>query len=142
MPFRALRRTPALLPLALSFLALGGCGLKHPTADLVNGKQLFIQKCGACHTLAHASTNGTIGPNLDVAFQQDRADGIKSASIEGLVSSWIEHPNTQGVMPSMLFKGQDAQDVAAYVAAVAAQPGKDTGALASGPQKVQVTPAA
>ena len=30
----------------------------------------------------------------------------------------------------MLVKGQDAQDVAAYVAAVAAKPGQDTGALA------------
>ena len=34
-------------------------------------------------------------------------------------------------MPAMLVKGQDAQDVAAYVAAVAAEPGQDTGALAA-----------
>ena len=34
-------------------------------------------------------------------------------------------------MPADLVTGQDARDVAAYVAAVAGQPGKDAGALAS-----------
>jgi mono/diheme cytochrome c family protein len=116
---------------ALVLLALGGCAIKHPTASLVNGKVLFAKSCGSCHTLSHASTSGTTGPNLDDAFRQDRADGFKSASIQGLVDYWIRYPNTQGVMRAMLLKGQQAQDVAAYVGAVAALPGKDTGALAS-----------
>ena len=115
---------------ALAALALGGCSLKHPTANLVHGKQLFVQKCGACHTLSHAGSQGQVGPNLDDAFARDRADGEKSSSIQGLVSYWIQYPNTQGVMPAGLFKGQDAQDVAAYVAQVASIPGQDTGALA------------
>jgi mono/diheme cytochrome c family protein len=69
-------------------------------------------------------------------------DGVKSTSIEGLVDYWIQYPNTQGVMPSMLVKGQDAQDVAAYVAAVAAIPGQDSGALARAvAAKVNPTPA-
>jgi plastocyanin len=111
-------------------LALGGCTLKHPTANLVHGKQLFVAKCGACHTLSHAGSQGQVGPNLDHAFAQDRADGEKSSSIQGLVSYWIQYPNTQGVMPAGLFKGQDAEDVAAYVAQVASVPGQDSGALA------------
>jgi mono/diheme cytochrome c family protein len=109
---------------------LAGCAVKHPTANLVNGKQLFVSKCGSCHALSHASTSGTTGPNLDDAFRQDRVDGVKSTSIQGLVSYWIRYPNTQGVMPADLFKGQQAQDVAAYVASVASKPGQDTGALA------------
>lgn len=131
MPYRAFASKVALLPLALVLIGLGGCGLKHPTADLVTGKQLFIQKCGVCHTLSHASTKGSIGPNLDDAFRQDRKDGEKSTSIEGLVDYWIQYPNSQGVMPSRIFTGQNAQDVAAYVAYVAAQPGQDSGALAA-----------
>jgi mono/diheme cytochrome c family protein len=109
---------------------LGGCSLKHPTANVVQGKVLFVQKCGACHTLAHANTTGTIGPNLDDAFREDRVGGFKSHSIQGLVDFWIQYPDAGSVMPAMLYKGQDAQNVAAYVAAVAAIPGQDTGQLA------------
>ena len=142
MPRRLVRTSHGLVlgPLALLLLALGGCDVKHPTADLVRGKQLFVQKCGSCHTLGHAATSGTVGPNLDDAFRQDRADGVKSTSIQGLISYWIQYPNTQGVMPARLFTGQEAQDVAAYVARVAAIPGQDVGALATAVQTVAQKP--
>jgi mono/diheme cytochrome c family protein len=127
---------------ALSVVSLGGCALKHPTANLVTGKKLFASNCASCHTLSHANSTGTVGPNLDDAFRQSRIDGVKGTSIEGLVSYWIQFPNTQGVMPPMLVKGQAATDVAAYVAHVAAVPGQDTGALAAAvAQKVNPTPA-
>jgi len=139
---RLLARLAVIVLGALGVLALGGCTLKHPTANLVHGKVLFVQKCGACHTLSHAGTQGTVGPNLDDAFVQDRADGEKTVSIQGLVDYWIQYPNSQGRMPAKLVKGQDAQDVAAYVAHVAAVPGQDTGELASAvQQQVPVTPA-
>jgi mono/diheme cytochrome c family protein len=137
-PFRLLL---ALAAMALLVVGLSGCSLKHPTADTVKGKELFVSKCGACHTLSHANTTGVTGPNLDDAFHQDRADGVKSTSIEGLVDYWIQHPNTQGVMPSGLFKGQEAQDVAAYVGQVAAIPGQDTGELANAGGVTGTTPA-
>lgn len=116
---------------AILVLALGGCTLKHPTANVVAGKIMFQKTCGSCHTLSHAGTSGTVGPNLDAAFSQDRADGVKSASIQGLVDYWIQFPNTQGVMPPRLLKGQQAQNVAAYVGLVAGVPGKDAGELAN-----------
>jgi plastocyanin len=128
---RALKGPLALLPATMVLVALGGCAVKHPTSDLPNGKLLFVNKCSSCHTLAHANAQGTVGPNLDDSFRQDRADGVKSTSIQGLVDYWIRYPNTQGVMPAMLVKGQDAQDVAAYVAHVAAIPGQDSGQLAN-----------
>jgi mono/diheme cytochrome c family protein len=127
---------------ALIVVGLSGCALKHATANLVTGKQLFVAKCGSCHTLAHANTTGDIGPNLDDAFRQDRIDGVKGSSIEGLVDYWVQFPNSQGAMPAGLVRGQAAQDVASYVAAVASQPGQDTGALAAAVAvKVPVTAA-
>jgi mono/diheme cytochrome c family protein len=140
-----LRRTVIRLAAGVAvLLVVGGCasGIKHPTANLVSGKVMFQKNCGSCHTLAHASTSGTTGPNLDDAFRQDRADGVKSTSIQGLVDYWIRYPNTQGVMPKGIVEGQDAQDVAAYVAAVASKPGKDTGALATAGGVTGTTPAA
>ena len=83
------QKLAAIAPVALLLLAVGGCAVKHPVTNLVRGKQLFVTKCGVCHTLSHANTTGPVGPNLDVAFRQDRADGIKTASIEGLVDNWI-----------------------------------------------------
>jgi mono/diheme cytochrome c family protein len=148
----ALRARTLLLivPVVLA-VALGGCNVKHPTANLVNGKMMFQAKCGSCHTLSHANTTASVGPNLDDAFRQDRADGIKSTSIQGLIDYWIRYPNSQGVMPANCGKPvngahfcmtrQEVQDVAAYVGAVAAKPGQDTGALALGPQAVAPTPA-
>jgi mono/diheme cytochrome c family protein len=127
---------------AAALVLLGGCSVKHPTANVVQGKVLFTQKCGSCHTLAHANTSGTTGPNLDDMFVQPRADGVNSSAIQGLVDYWIRYPNTQGVMPAMLYHGQNAQDVAAYVAAVAGRPGKDTGALAAAGGVTGTTPAA
>jgi mono/diheme cytochrome c family protein len=130
-PSRVRRTVFRLAAAAAVLMAVGGCAVKHPTANVVNGKIQFQKSCGSCHTLSHAATSGTTGPNLDDAFRQDRLDGYKSTSIQGLVDYWIAHPNTQGVMPRALIKGQNAEDVAAYVAAVAAKPGKDSGALAS-----------
>jgi mono/diheme cytochrome c family protein len=121
---------------AILLVLVAGCTLKHPTANLVTGKELFVTKCGVCHTLSHAGTTGQTGPNLDDAFREDRADGVKGTSIQGLVDYWIQYPDTQGVMPARLYSGQDAQDVAAYVGLVAAVPGQDTGGLA---QALQVS---
>src|SRR5205085_1119686 len=84
---RALPSVPRVLALftgAGLLVAVGGCDVKHPTSDLVKGKQLFVQKCGSCHTLSHAASTGTVGPNLDDAFRQDKADGVKATSIQGL----------------------------------------------------------
>lgn len=134
-------RLATLLSGGLLVLGLGGCALKHPVANVVHGKILFVKGCASCHTLAHANSAGITGPNLDDAFSQDRLDGVKSASIEGLVAYWIQYPNRQGVMPAGIFKGQDAQDVAAYVGRVAAIPGQDAGALANAVPTVNQKPA-
>ncbi|HWF33896.1 MAG TPA: c-type cytochrome [Solirubrobacteraceae bacterium] len=139
---RNLSRSVALIPAALLAIGLAGCSVKHQTGSVVQGKQLFSAKCGACHALAHAGTTGTIGPNLDVAFAQDRRDHFSNSEIQGLVAFQIEFPNTQGAMPAMLYSGSKADDVAAYVARVAAEPGTDTGALANAGTVTGTTPAA
>lgn len=116
---------------ALAALSLAACG-REDSPDLVNGKELFIGEgtCGSCHALARAGTNGTQGPDLDEAFAQARRDGMNEDTVEGVVLRQIAHPRRNSIMPADLVTGDDAEDVAAYVAEVAGIPGEDTGALA------------
>jgi uncharacterized cupredoxin-like copper-binding protein len=135
------RHTLALVALVAASAVLGGCQLADSGTNVVNGKKLFVQKCGSCHTLARADTTGVVGPNLDEAFQRARKDGFGQDTFEGLVHRQILQPARRAqrdpvtgkelpLMPANLVTGDDAEDVAAYVAATAAVPGKDTGALA------------
>jgi plastocyanin len=117
---------------AAAVAVLSGCSAKEGShVDLVAGKQMFVQKCGSCHVLNRAGTKGTTGPNLDEAFQQDIKDNFGEGAVRGVVRAQIKIPARGGIMPAGLVKGNDANDVAAYVARVAAQPGKDQGLLAS-----------
>jgi len=130
----SLRRRPlqvvVLLVLSLvGALGLAACGdtvgyTDASSGDKIHGKELFKQGCGSCHTLADAGTTGTIGPNLDYAFLQSRKDGLGEDTILQVVRDQMAYavtkPSTGAPgMPRDIFTGQDADDVATYVAAVA-----------------------
>lgn len=134
------RRGAIVATVAASAFAVGiaGCGgddLKGSRADLVHGKQLFVERCGACHTLARAGTRGTVGPDLDTAFAQSLRDGFGRSTVRGVVHEQILYPIA--AMPAKIVKGQSAIDVAAYVGEVAAKPGKDEGALATAVRRAE-----
>jgi mono/diheme cytochrome c family protein len=113
----------ALLPAVAALIALPGCDLQE-NADTDDGRQLFIEKCGTCHALTEAGTQAEIAPDLDAAFRQSRKDGMDQDTIEGVVEGQIGNPRVTdpddpAYMPADLVTGDDAVDVAAYVASVA-----------------------
>ena len=119
-------RKPAALAAAVAAAALlaAGCGETAGTGDRAKGKELFIAKCGSCHTLADAGTKGQIGPNLDDAFADSRRVGLGESTFVQVVRGQIAYPiakTSTGApgMPENLVAGQDADDVAGYVASVA-----------------------
>jgi cbb3-type cytochrome c oxidase subunit III len=115
------RRGGALLVLATALLAAGcGTGGISKSGDPDQGKKLFLDKCGGCHTLADAGTHGTQGPNLDDAFAPSLKQGIEQVTIEQVVRDQIELAVPP--MPQDLVTGSDADAVAAYVASVAGKP--------------------
>jgi mono/diheme cytochrome c family protein len=129
----------AFAAFALAGLA-AGCG-REKEPDFVNGKTLFVEKCGSCHALNRAGTRGIQGPNLDQAFAQARADGMGEDTVEGVVSRQIGNVRRSSIMPANLVTGEDKTDVAAYVARAAARPGQDQGELAqAGKPKVSKKP--
>jgi mono/diheme cytochrome c family protein len=126
-------RLAALAISVIAALAVAGCDVSED-ADVDRGRELFVAKCGTCHTLAQAGSGANIGPNLDAAFARARADGMDSDTIEGVVQKQIAHPRIPNVpegtpeytatyMPPDIVEGQDAEDVATYVGSVAGVPG-------------------
>ena len=77
------------------------------TASEQNGRELFAQRCANCHTLKAANAIASVGPNLD-ELRPNKA----------LVLNAIENGRSQGngQMAAGLFAGQDAEDVANFVA--------------------------
>ncbi len=112
------RRVAGALATALAALALTACGNEATqTGDPTAGEALFAGGCGGCHVLEDAGTQGQTGPNLDDAFRRSRQDGWEESQIQAVTRQWIalaEEP-----MPRDIFTGQEAADVAAYVAEVA-----------------------
>lgn len=87
--------------------APGGVSL---TATDEQGREIFAQRCATCHTLLAANAVGKVGPNLD-QLRPPKAlilDALQKGRARG-----------QGQMPANLVDGQDAQDVAGFVAKVA-----------------------
>jgi mono/diheme cytochrome c family protein len=135
--------------LAAAALLAAGCGYGGAAnaggqqPDTHSGQQLFTQACGSCHALSAAGTSGTLGPNLDNAFAADVQEGYPQSVIEnvvldqirlgsGPIATYTTVENGKGLtpqtpMPANIVKGQDAIDVAAYVASVAGQGGFTTG---------------
>ena len=116
----------ALLAMALLLAACGGSsgsssssssappasssssgGTENASAE---GKQVFTQNCGGCHTLKDAGTTGSVGPDLD---QLKPSFDVVEHQVE----------NGGGVMPA--FEGtlsdSDIANVSAYVSSVAGQ---------------------
>ncbi len=95
-----------------------------------------MKSCGSCHILNRAGTKGVQGPNLDAAFSRSLGEGFGRDTVRGVIYQQILHParlkkDNPVYMPAKLVEGKAAKDVAAYVAFVAAAPGKDTGRLGS-----------
>jgi cytochrome c553 len=92
--------------------ARGTLASTPPPPEIELGKELFLETCSSCHTLAGANARGVTGPNLDTLGTLD----------EERVLAAIENGGTgQDRMPAGLLEDEDAQAVAAYVSRVAGQ---------------------
>jgi len=125
-PGKGARRTTAII-VTVVFIGMGiaiptvviagnkdddqaGAARTKLTAHQEKGRELFGQICQQCHTLAASDAVGKVGPNLD-----------KLKPPKGLVLDAVLHGRQQGAgtMPAGIYTGQDAEDVAEYVSAVA-----------------------
>ena len=95
------------------------------TAAEKHGRELFGLRCANCHTLKAANASGAIGPDLD-----------QLRPPKALVLNAIENGRAQGngQMAANLYTGQDAQDVANFVAKAVGQTEQSSGGGGSAEQ--------
>ncbi len=101
--------------------AVGGV---HLNAEEQQGRVLFSESCAVCHTLAAASAEGHVGPNLDVRLGDDiggKTPAEHKALAKGLVLNAIAEGRARGLgqMPAGLYQGRDAEAIADFLAATA-----------------------
>jgi mono/diheme cytochrome c family protein len=95
-------------------------GIKLTAAEK-QGRDLFGQHCGLCHTLAAANAVGKVGPNLDIVQPTEQlvlhtiANGCLQSPPPGSPEACLGY----GTMPADVVQGVDANDVAQFVAKVA-----------------------
>ena len=95
-------------------------GAEEVASNLQAGQELFVTNCGACHALAEAGTDGVIGPDLDELLAPPSASPPDAATIKPRVLSAINN-GVGGRMPKGVVSGQQAEEVANFVAQVAGQ---------------------
>jgi cytochrome c553 len=81
-----------------------------PSSQVAKGKTLFRSTCASCHTLAAVNARGVTGPDLDRIGALTKTRVLSAIKIGG---------TGQGRMPAGLLQGQNAEDVAAFLQAVA-----------------------
>jgi mono/diheme cytochrome c family protein len=94
-------------------VAVGGLHLNSAQQE---GRELFSHACNLCHTLQAANAVGRVGPNLDVLLPNVAANGRKAFVLSAILEG---RARGNGQMPALLYQGKEAEDVAAFVAAVA-----------------------
>ncbi len=87
-----------------------GPGGTKLTAGEAEGRELFARNCSTCHVLSAANAVGKVGPNLD------QLRPPKNLSLDAIAKG---RARGQGQMPAELLDGEDAVNVAEYVARVA-----------------------
>lgn len=87
--------------------ARGGVEL---TAGQEQGRESFRRNCATCHALADAGAVGRVGPDLDVLRP------ARGLSINAIAKG---RARGMGQMPVGIIDGQEAADVAEYVARIA-----------------------
>jgi mono/diheme cytochrome c family protein len=87
-------------------------GVHNLTENEKRGRELFGDRCSACHTLKAANAVAQVGPNLDDLRPNSQL--VLNAIDQG-------RANGNGQMAADLYTGQDAKDVAAFVAKAVGQ---------------------
>ncbi|HKB51654.1 MAG TPA: c-type cytochrome [Solirubrobacterales bacterium] len=120
----------ALIPW-LAFRSDGNAANAEPVpSNLKAGQSLFQTNCGTCHTLHAAGTDGNFAPNLDELLAptgppegpnaQQTIEATESRVLNA-IENGVDSSTTPGRMPAGIINGEQAKEVAEFVAATAGE---------------------
>jgi mono/diheme cytochrome c family protein len=133
------RKTFVIFGLLVAFLAVlipwlvfradgdAAKGAQEVPADLAEGQELFQINCGNCHTLYAAGTDGNFAPDLDLLLAPT-GPATEKKTIEqaqkrvlNAIDEGVDSTTTAGRMPPGILSGEQAEEVAAFVARTAGE---------------------
>jgi mono/diheme cytochrome c family protein len=111
----------------LAFRADGDATNAEPVpSDLKAAQSLFETNCGTCHTLYAAGTDGNFGPDLDELLASAgplEGETVKQAEgrVLNAIDAGVDSNTTPGRMPGGIIDGEQAKEVAEFVARTAGE---------------------
>ena len=116
---RCLRIAVPIVALTVVAAFLAACGTEGISSSVTPpykpGAVLFAQRCGGCHTLGPAGTQGTSVNKKD----RERTDGPnlnkRKESVPCVLYAIRNGGFSGAIMPENIVVGQDADDVAAFL---------------------------
>lgn len=111
----------AIFAVVIPFWAISSKGDEGAAAKPVassdrDAQRLFSTNCGACHTMLAGGTDGVVGPNLDVLLASNTAEA--QPAVDGACSRVLAAitGGIGGRMPRGILEGDNAIEVANFVA--------------------------
>lgn len=90
-----------------------------PTGEeAVRGERLFLQRCGACHTVRGTLAGGALGPDLTHLMSRTTIAAATLPNTLGHLSGWISNPQTikpGARMPNLGLSGPDLASIRTYL---------------------------
>lgn len=116
----------------LAFRADGDAarGAEQVPAGLEEGQSLFQTNCGNCHTLYAAGTDGNFGPDLDTLLaptgppsgaDAEQTIAVTKSRVLHAIEDGLDSTTTPGRMPGGILSGEQAGEVAEFVARTAGE---------------------
>ncbi len=102
----------------------------HVPSELEDAKALFDVNCGNCHTLYAAETDGNFGPNLDDLLAPagppegsaaETTIKTNKSRVLAAIDKGVDSTTEPGRMPAGILNGDQAEEVAEFVARTAGQ---------------------
>ena len=102
-------------------------GAQEVPSGLAEGQDLFQINCGNCHTLYAAGTDGNFAPDLDLLLApsgtptDEKTIEATEGRVQNAIEEGVDSTTTPGRMPAGILSGEQAEQVAEFVARTAGE---------------------